>query len=93
MEILLGLVVTERSAAIKHLDFNLGIFIDSAAESLSFTGNDGPFAVLDQTTSGQVVFALGLWDRLNLSISQFYYLSLNMTLMVRKGNLYNLKTA
>ena len=71
----LGLMVTERSAGIKHLDFNLGIFIDSAAESLSFTGNDGPFAVLDQTTSGQVIFALGLWDRLNLSISQFVHIS------------------
>ena len=48
----LGLVVTERSAAIRHLDFNIGIFIDSAAEPLSFTGNNGQFSVLDQTASG-----------------------------------------
>ena len=71
----LGLVMTERSAAIRHLDFNIGIFIDSAAEPLSFTGNDGQFSVLDQTTSGQVIIALGLWDRLNLSISQFVHIS------------------
>ncbi len=71
----LGFIMTERSRALTHLNVNLGIFIDSASEPLSFTGQTESFPVLEQITSGQLIIALGLWDRVNLSFSQFVHIS------------------
>jgi OmpA-OmpF porin, OOP family len=70
----LGLIMTERAVPINHLSLNLGLFIDRDSKSLSFTSNNQSEATLEQVTSGQLTIALGLWNRINLSVSQFVHI-------------------
>jgi outer membrane protein OmpA-like peptidoglycan-associated protein len=65
-----GFVSTERAVGLKTGDFNLGLMVDFSFDPLSQKIKGQTRTLVDQYSTGQLIFSIGFWEHLTLGVSQ-----------------------